>query len=85
MIHYSLLYLQSEGHRIYAHCEAQPPRGENPCRHSQALDWDKLIEAFGPDFVIPRQRDYFLSRLRCSKCGSGHVGIIMNAPGGYGG
>jgi len=85
MIHASLAYLKSEGYKLHAHCEAQPPKGQNPCRHSQQLDWDKLIEAFGPDFVIPRQRDFFLSKLRCSKCGSKKVGIIMGAPNGYGG
>lgn len=85
MIHYSLAHLKAEGHRITAFCETQPPRGELPCRHSQELDWDKLIEAFGPDCVIPSQRDYFLSRLSCSKCGGKAIGIIMNAPGGYGG
>jgi len=47
------------------------------------MDLDKLIEALGPDFVIPHQYDYFISRLRCSKCGGRKIGVIIRAPNGY--
>lgn len=82
-IHFSLAYTKAEGYRLTAFCQTQPPRGEIPCRHSQELDWDKLIEVFGEDFVIPKERPRFLAALKCSKCGGRDVEIIMTPPSGY--
>lgn len=80
-VHWSLGFFLANGYGITAFCEAP---GDPPCRHSQALDLTKLIEAFGPDFIIPNEREKFVSRLRCSKCGSRHVSIIITSPGGIG-
>ena len=84
MVHYSLAYLKAKGETITAYCEAQPAPGGIPCRHSERLDWDKLIAAFGPDFVIPDAYETFISRLKCSRCGSRRVSIILTPREGIG-
>jgi len=39
------------------------------CGHKLTLSTPRLIEIFGPDFEIVKNRDYFLSRFRCNDCG----------------
>ncbi len=45
------------------------------CNHSQRLDLEKLRDRFGPD--APAMHDDIVPKLRCAKCGSKKVGIIM--------
>lgn len=73
-VHWSLSYLRDKGYGLTAFC------GNQNCRHSQDLDWNKLIEAFGPDFVIPNAYDRFISRLKCSDCGGRRITIILCPP-----
>jgi hypothetical protein len=79
-VHGSLAYQKQAGYSLNINCQEPGKRGENPCRHSSVADWDNLIEAFGPDFRIPPNYDHFISRLRCSKCGSKRVGLILTPP-----
>jgi len=49
-VHYSLAYFLETGHGVKAFCE------ERNCGHSEDLDLNVLIDAFGPDFIIPKTR-----------------------------
>lgn len=40
------------------------------CGHSQTISLEKLIERFGPDFELVKNRDWFLRQFSCNKCGS---------------
>lgn len=52
--------------------------------HSKTFGFDKLIEIFGADFHIRKNRDAFLRRFKCQRCGGRAVQIIIGsgaAPG----
>lgn len=78
--HWSLAYLQQTGHGITAYCEAT-----TGCSHYAPLDLDKLISAFGADFVVTEERDRLIRSLRCARCGSRSVTIGISASDGYSG
>lgn len=75
MLHGSLAHSKANGERIWIHCETWAPG--TVCNHSAQLDWDDLINRFGPDFIIPKARSYFLSQFHCSKCGGKDLGLIV--------
>jgi len=77
MLHGSLAYAKANGERLFLHCETPQPPGQPPCNHSAELPWDPLIERFGPDFIITKDRARFLRAFRCSKCGGKNLGLIM--------
>jgi hypothetical protein len=81
VVHGSLAWHKAEGFRIHATCNDMV--NGIPCNHSAVLDWDVLIAELGPDFIIVRDRDKFLRRLRCSKCGGRDMGIVLSPGTGY--
>ncbi len=48
-----------------------------PKNHSKTFGFDKLIETFGPDFIISKNRNAFLRRFKCQKCGDRAVQVII--------
>jgi hypothetical protein len=45
--------------------------------HSKTIGFDKLIEIFGADFIISKNRNAFLRRFKCQKCGGRAVQVII--------
>ncbi len=58
------------GYTLTAHC---------PCHHRQKLDLEKLKAKLGPDHSTLHVD--LAHKLRCSKCGSKNVGLILSPPG----
>jgi hypothetical protein len=77
-VYWSLGYFKETGYGITGFCD------NRDCRHTQALDLDVLIGAFGADFIIPNAHDRFVSKLKCSSCGGRRISIIIVPPGGIG-
>lgn len=50
------------------------------CTHSATLDLDVLIERFGADFEIAHRHAWFLSHLRCARCGRRSAEIRIGGP-----
>ncbi|GGA60677.1 hypothetical protein [Pelagibacterium lentulum] len=48
------------------------------CGHRLTLSTPRLIEIFGPDFEISKNRDYFLSRFRCNDCGKRPAQVTLS-------
>ena len=50
------------------------------CGHSMDLSIPKMIETFGESFSIVGNKDYFLSRFRCNKCGGRPITVHLKSP-----
>lgn len=52
------------------------------CTHSAELDLLALRDKYGPDFSIIEHRDWFVSRMRCERCGTigSGMGILLSPP-----
>ncbi len=56
------------------------------CQRARKIPVTRLVEIFGADFRIVPNRDYFLSRFKCEKCGSRPVTVHFtpgNVPNGW--
>lgn len=69
----TLGHLIADGYSITAHC--------GDCQHSKPLDLPALAERLGADFVAIGTPNPLVERLRCEKCGSKRIGLIIAAPG----
>ena len=49
------------------------------CGHWQRLSLPKLIEIFGPDYELVKNRERFLRRFRCNECGKPANQIILGS------
>lgn len=63
-------------YELSAHCEAT--RDGVGCHHTATIDLDKLADRLGPDHGTLAAD--LVGKLRCSKCGSKRVGIIIHPP-----
>jgi len=69
--------LIDDGYRVSVHCHAPL------CWHWAPLDLVVLAERFGRDFVAVGNPNPLAAKLRCSKCQSKKVGIILLPVTGY--
>lgn len=53
------------------------------CRHSATLDLHALGQRLGYDFVTVGSPNPLTARLRCSRCGSKDLGLILSSGSGY--
>lgn len=64
--------LLDRGYSVAAHCHS--------CRHSSPLDLAGLVEQLGADFVAVGNPNPLVRVLRCQKCGSKDLGLILSPP-----
>ena len=64
--------LRDRGYSVSAHCHT--------CRHSSPLDLAGLAERLGADFVCVGDPNPLVPLLRCQRCGSKDLGLILSPP-----
>lgn len=64
--------LQSEGFTVTAHC--------GNCQHSRKLDLVALVDRLGADFVAIGDPNPLAAKLKCDRCGTKLIGLILAPP-----
>ena len=78
----TLREIKDSGWRVTVHCEANLVG--RICAHYTQPRIDQLIQYLGGDFDLVLQRNEFLSRFKCQRCGSKNATIRTVPPSGDG-
>jgi hypothetical protein len=78
--------MKASGEGLIFYCK---PNGGQACHHTWTPSIDQLIQYFGVDFEVVANREAFLARFVCEKCGrrSADIGLVLSSdtPGLNGG
>lgn len=69
--------LRDRGERLTIYCHTISPRY---CGNSWSPSMDQMVQYFGVDFDPVKQRQEFLRRLICEKCGQRDIATIWHPP-----
>lgn len=68
----TLSHLIAQGYGLTAYCGA--------CQHGARLDLPALAAKLGPDFVTVGDPNPLAARLRCDRCQSKDISLILSPP-----